>query len=147
MDITSKKMRLPLIIVMIIWVIGGIIIMNHISNKELSERAAKYHLVHIEDSFKGIVTDNEFQKETYLTLDDSIHIYFYSMNNPSYKPMEFYKFIWNYDVLEKHANSDTIYLYRANQQYYFIMSDTHQSIYRDGRAIRKKVLKTTNLTQ
>ena len=120
---TKKVSLIFLIISPILAIIIGLIVTAPI-DKHLSELTEKHHLVHLEDSFKGKITNHESQKQTYLTLNDSIHIYFYSMNNWTYKPIEFYKFIRNNDILEKRANSDTIYLYRGNQHYYFIMDDT-----------------------
>ena len=137
----TKKVSLILLIISpILAIIIGLIVTAPI-DKHLSELFEKHHLVHLEDSFRGKITDHEFQKEIYLTLNDTIHIYFYSMDNKMYKPIEFYKFIHNNDILEKHANSDTIYLYRENQRYYFIMDDLHEYLYKNGQVKRKRVLK------
>jgi hypothetical protein len=138
--IGSKTMSVKMLIFAIVCALIGLTIAVYTSEKEYDYLEQTYHVVRLEDSFRGVVNDVYFNHETYLRLNDSICITLFSMENGAYKPPEFYKFIQCNDLMVKNANSDTIYVYRKNQKYYFILSDTHEYLYKHGNIKKKEII-------
>jgi hypothetical protein len=121
--IGSKQMSVKLLILIFGCTLIGVLYLIYSSNRESRYLNKTYHLVSLEELLNGEITDIFFNHLSYLTINDSVRVSLFGMENPMYKPSDFYKFVQYKDRIIKHSGSDTIYLYRRNQQYFFILNE------------------------
>ena len=108
-------------------IIVGFIITVYISlnwQKQLNE---KYPLLKRESEVNGIVTDILQQKSAFITLNNGAYIEVRYLKNTQYKFYDFCNFIQLNDSLSKRAYSDTLYVFREGEKYFFVANPLYYS--------------------
>ena len=82
----------------------------------------KYTLVKSSNEVVGII-DSVYSSHggTFVTLKDSLKIWFVASENKMYKKHMLFDFVNNNDSLFKRINNDTLFVYRDKKKYYFIL--------------------------
>jgi len=103
-----------------VYLIIGFIITVHISDNWDKQLTEKYPLLKKESEVNGIVTDILHQKSVFITLNNGAHIEVRYLTNDQYKSYDFCNFIQFNDSLSKKTYSDTLYVFREGQKYFFV---------------------------
>jgi len=127
--ISNQKVLIYLII---LFAIGGPVLYITSENwsKQLKE---KYPLLKKESEVNGIVTDILHQKSVFITLNNGTHIEVRYLTNDQYKFYDFCDFIQFNDSLSKRAYSDTLYVFREGQKYFFVANLPYYPGWEDGK--------------
>lgn len=118
----AKKYRIIFIILMFIGVaIFSVFILIKI-DKENEQRDILYPILKNENAISGSVIHYLSEHgHVYVTLSDSIKYLIPNSRNYSYKSPSLYDFIHVGDSLVKPFALDTLFVYRNNQKYYFVI--------------------------
>jgi|GEM_PF-2247950 len=86
----------------------------------LQRENTKYTLVKSSDQVKGVILSTYFDHGTiFVKLIDSSKICFEASQNKMYEKYWLGDFLQGYDSIVKHANSDTLFIYRQRKTYFF----------------------------
>lgn len=93
-------------------------------DRRISALRIEYPTVGNKDSLSGIITDFIVNRGAILiTVNNSFKTCINPSRNYKYDPVYLYKFIFKGDSIVKNAYSDTLYIYRNNQNYYFVIGE------------------------
>ena len=120
-DIKKKDMKYVLIIYGVSIVMGTIIVIGH--HIYWTKKKDKYHRIERGSDGKGVVKDVFTDHgAAYITLkDESKHVTVHTTRNFDYSPAALIDFIQRGDSIVKPLNNDTLYVYRKQSVYYFVI--------------------------
>jgi len=127
----SKRKKTIFYIVFFVYLIIGFIITIHISENWSKQLTEKYPLLKRESEVNGIITDILHQQSAFITLNNGAHIEVRYLTNHQYEFYDFRNFIQFNDSLSKRAYSDTIYVFREGQKYFFVANPLYYSGWED----------------
>ena len=115
-----KDIKLAIVFFSVLIVIA--IISTLIGDKNWRRKTDDYANIINKGDVKGIVT-NKFTNygSTYVTLKDESKYLIRHSRNYAYSPTWLNDFIQIRDSIEKPMNSDTLYIYRKEEVYYFVI--------------------------
>jgi len=82
----------------------------------------KYSLIDTKPELAGVISSEfAYRGFSYITMKDSVKIFFEYSRNDKYQPYALCFFLQSNDSLFKRANSDTLTIYRSKQKFYFLL--------------------------
>jgi hypothetical protein len=121
------KKKIPIIVISLVGLIIVILLFFTISPKILSvlqKEDAEYTMVEKTMFIKGTVTEKHATKGfAFVTLNDSIKVWFLHSMNYSYESPYLSSFITIGDLIEKKQDCDTLFINRNSDQYYFVIGE------------------------
>jgi hypothetical protein len=116
------KIKSYIKILLPILTIAFIIIFIQINN--IYKKNEIYTKIEFAKEYSGIVTSAEpYQSICYIEIDTGVKIMLYFSINYKYKPIYLNRFIQQGDSIYKPKESDSIYIYRSGEKFYFISGE------------------------
>lgn len=131
-DLKGKTLKLITSLIKYIWILVPVIIilyflsvkktflLNNIKDREVDE----YRKITIESLQSKVQTCKKYRGLSFIILDDKRKIWLPFSENSSYRPYLLCDFIHSGDSLVKRFKSDTVYVYRENKKYAFLLGET-----------------------
>ena len=117
-----NKRIVSIIVFAVIIPILTLVLMFTLQSKYIASLNREYKNIDTHDKIEGAIHSIKTRKGgAYITLDNKIKVHFYPSCNYLYKKIFLDDFLRNGDQLIKRKNSDTLYVYRNNQEYYFVL--------------------------
>jgi hypothetical protein len=118
------KRKNVLLFVLIIALMSGVIVIFMIPVKYQKTMGEKYPLCDFQDELSGIVYKAKPNRgAVYFDLANANRFSVSASDNFDYSPSSLDKFIETGDSIFKPKNSDTLYIYRNNDKYYFVLGE------------------------
>jgi len=113
----TKEIELFLKVMGIVFVIGLITMFAWSSFKDYLYPSISYE----QHVYEKVVRVVPYQSIARIELEDGTHCTLSNARNYLYKPMDLNYFLTIGDLIEKKANSDTLYIHRGSKEYFFVL--------------------------
>ena len=119
-----KKIKFILLIILLGLILYMAIRDTRQGNLEVSKLITKYPLVKLEDNFEGVLkTYTARRGASLIVLENGYMATLNTSRNYALDPVSLDKFLKTGDSLIKNSYSDTLFIYRGNKSYYFIIGE------------------------
>jgi hypothetical protein len=114
-----QREKIWLVVAMVVIFIPIIIVTESLINKKRSQYIEVNSGIEVVGVINNLFTN---QGVSYITIADSSKFWLPNSRNYLYDPPYLYDFIDLKDSVYKQLNSDTLYIYRNQMEYYFVLS-------------------------
>lgn len=120
----KNKRTVAIIVFWVILPILTLIIMLTFESKYIASLKREYTKIETQDEVNGVIHSMKSRKGgVYITLDNSVKVHFYPSRNYLYERYFMDEFLRIGDQITKRKGNDTLFVYRNEQEYYFVLGE------------------------
>ena len=121
----DMKKNKRIVVIIAFWVVLPIltlVLMFTLQSKYITSLNREYKNIETQDEIDGVIHSMKSRKGgVYITLDNNVKVQFAPSCNYLYKKIFLDDFLRKGDQIIKRKDSDTLYVFRNKQEYYFVL--------------------------